>query len=96
MQLPSMPEASFIDNDKHKIGASTFRNTQKAAEHYSWYASSNDSSKASKPTPESTRRYLIMGYFLHECFSKVGSSGKLDCDFVTETETYTQNIHRYT
>lgn len=92
-----MPEASFIDNDKHKIGASTFRNTQKAAEHYSWYASSNDSSKASKPTPESTRRYLIMGYFLHERFSKVGSSGKFRlwlCNW--NWDIYTKYTHVYT
>lgn len=63
-----MPEASFTDNDKHKLGALLFGNSQEVAEHYSWYTSSNDSSKASKAIRESIRRYLIMGYFLCDFF----------------------------
>lgn len=35
LQLPSKPEASSIDNGKHKLGASSFGNSQKVAEHYS-------------------------------------------------------------
>lgn len=86
MQLPSMPEASFTDNDKHELGASLFGNSQEVAEHYSWYTSSNDSSKASKPIRESIRRYLIMGYFLCDFFFlKWISVENLDCDCVIET-----------
>lgn len=69
-----MSEVSFIDNDKHDLGTSCFGNSQKVAAHYSQYTSSSDSSKVS--APESTRRCLIMGYFLHEFFQKVISSRK--------------------
>lgn len=61
-----MSEVSFTDNDKHDLGTSCFGNSQKVAEHYSQYTSSSECSEVS--VPESTRRYLIMGYFLHELF----------------------------
>lgn len=69
-----MPEASFIDN-KHDLGTSYFGNAQEIAECNSQYISPNDSSEVF--TPESIRRYLIIGYFLCELFFKTGFQWKI-------------------
>lgn len=70
-----MPEASFIDSDKHDLGTSYFGNSQEVAECNRQYTSSSDSSEVS--APESIRRYLITGYFLHELFFKSGFQWKI-------------------
>lgn len=51
--------------------------------------SSNDSSKAFKPT-QSTRRYFIMGHFLCDPFLKMGLNGKFRLSLKLSHSVYTK------